>query len=62
MRDDTNVYVNFALHAIYGKRGVADMIMRFAGDAVRRGADEIATECPIDPDLICRGMLLEWAW
>jgi hypothetical protein len=59
MRNDINLYINFALHAIYGKLGEADTIMRFAGDAVRRVADEIAAECPIDPLPIHRGMLLD---
>lgn len=59
MRDDINLYVNFALHAVFGKLGAADMIMRFAGDAIRRVADEIAAECPIDPAPIHRGMLLD---
>lgn len=59
MRDDINLYVNFALNAIYGKLGEADTIMRFAGNAVRRVADEIAVACPIDPLPIHRGMLLD---
>lgn len=59
MRDDINLYVNFALHAVFGKLGAADAIMRFAGDAVRRVADEIAAECPINPAPIYRGMLLD---
>lgn len=59
MRDDINLYVNFALHAVYGKLGAADMIMRFAGDAVRRVADEIAAECSIDPAPIYRGILID---
>ena len=59
MRDDINLYVNFALHAVFGKLGAADTIMRFAGDAVRRVADEIAAECPIDPTPLHRGMLLD---
>jgi hypothetical protein len=59
MRDDIKLYVNFALHAVFGKLAAADMIMRFAGDAIRRVADEIAAECPIDPVPIHRGMLLD---
>lgn len=59
IRADINLYVNFALHAIFGKLGEADTIMRFAGDAVRRVADEIAAENPIDPAPIYRGMLLD---
>lgn len=59
MRDDINFYVNFALHAVYGKLGAADTIMRFAGDAIRRVADEIAKACPTDPAPIYRGMLLD---
>lgn len=56
---DVNLYINFALHAIYGKLGEADTIMRFAGDSVRRIADEIAAENPIEPLPIYRGLLLD---
>jgi hypothetical protein len=56
---DVNLYINFVLHAIYGKLGEADTIMRFAGDSIRRIADEIAAECPIKPLPLYRGMLLE---
>lgn len=59
MRDDINLYVNFALHAVLGKLAEADAIMWFAGDAVRGIADELAAECPIDPAPIYRGMLLD---
>lgn len=59
MRADINFYVNFALHAVLGKLGEADTIMRFAGDAVRQVADEIAAENPIEPAPIYRGLLLD---
>jgi hypothetical protein len=59
MRADINLYINFALHAVLGKLGEADTIMRFKGDAVRRVADEIAAKCPIEPAPIYRGMLLD---
>lgn len=58
-RRDVDLYVNFALHAIYGKLGAADTIMHVAGDAIRRVADEIAAENPIDPTPIYRGVLLD---
>lgn len=58
-RDDLNFYVNFALHAVYGKLGEADTIMRFAGDAVRRVADDLVATFPIDPAPLYRGMLLD---
>lgn len=56
---DINLYINFALHAVLGKLGEADTIMRLAGDAVRRVADEIAAECPVEAAPIYRGMLLD---
>lgn len=59
MIDDVSLYVNFALHAIYGKLAEADQIMRLRGAAVRRIADEIAAEKPIEPAPIYRGMLLD---
>jgi hypothetical protein len=56
---DLSLYVNFVLHAIYGKLGEADTIMRHAGDAVRRVADEIAANNLTDPASIYRGVMLD---
>ena len=56
---DVNLYINFALHAVYGRLGEADTIMRFAGDAVRRIADDLAAEFPITPASIYRGIMLD---
>jgi hypothetical protein len=56
---DVDLYINFALHAIYGKLGEADTIMGFAGDAVRRVADQITVKHPITPVPLFRGMLLD---
>lgn len=59
MRADITLYINFALHAVLGKLGEADTILRFAGEAIRRVADEIAAECPIELAPIYRGILLD---
>jgi hypothetical protein len=56
---DLNVYIDFALHAILGRLGEADAIMRFAGDSVRRVADDIAAQNHVDSAVLHRGMLLD---
>jgi hypothetical protein len=56
---DVNFYINFVLHAVYGKLGEADVIMRLAGDSVRRVADDIAAQNPVDLAPLHRGMLLD---
>lgn len=56
---DVNVYIGFALHAILGRLGEADAIMRLAGDSVRRVADDIGAQHPADPVPIHRGMMLD---
>jgi hypothetical protein len=56
---DVNLYVNFALYAIYGKLGEADAIMRLAGDSVRRVADDIGARNSAGLAPIHRGMLLD---
>jgi len=60
---DINLYINFALHAVLGKLGEADTIMRFAGKAIRRVADDLGAECnrqlPTKPAPLFRGMLLD---
>lgn len=56
---DLDLYINFAIHAILGRLGEADQIMRIGGDAVRRVADAIAAECPVDPLPLYRGLLLD---
>jgi hypothetical protein len=56
---DVDLYINFALHAIYGMLGEADTIMRRAGDSVRRVADRLAEKIPVMPAPIHRGLLLD---
>lgn len=56
---DLDLYVNFALHAILGKLGEADQIMRVGGDHVRRVAAQLAKRLPITPAALHRGMLLD---
>lgn len=56
---DADFYVNFAIHAILGKLGEADAIMRLAGNAVRRVANDLARECPIATTPLYRGLLLD---
>lgn len=57
--EDVVLYINFALHAVYGRLGEADTIMHFAGDTVRRVADQIAAEIPVEPTVLYRGLLLD---
>jgi hypothetical protein len=56
---DVDLYVNFALHAIYGKLGEADTLMRLAADPIRRIADRLAEKIPVTPAPIHRGLLLD---
>lgn len=56
---DLDLYINFAIHAIFGKLGEADTIMRLGGDAVRKIAAELAAELPVATVPIYRGMLLD---
>jgi len=56
---DIDLYINFAIHAILGKLGEADTIMRLGGDAVRKIAAELAAELPVAVVPIYRGMLLD---
>lgn len=56
---DINLYINFALNAIYGKLGEADQIIRFRGASIRRVADDIAMQIPIASAPIYRGLLLD---
>ena len=56
---DLDLYINFALHAIYGRLAEADQIMRLGGDQVRRIAAQLAERLPILPTPLHRGMLLD---
>ena len=56
---DVDLYLNFAMHAILGKLGEADQIMRFGGGGIRRIADQLAKLLPIDAVALYRGMLLD---
>jgi hypothetical protein len=56
---DVDLYVNFTLHAIYGKLGEADQIMHIAADPIRRIADRLAEKIPVTPAPIHRGLLLD---
>lgn len=56
---DLELYINFAIHAILGRLGEADTIMRVGGDAVRRIADQIADQCPVKAAPLYRGLLLD---
>ena len=54
-----DLYLNFALHAILGRLGEADTLMRMAGDSIRSVADYLATQYPIAKTPLYRGMLLD---
>ena len=56
---DVDLYLNFALHAILGRLGEADVLMSIAGDAIRAVADRLATHHPIASKPLYRGMLLD---
>lgn len=54
-----DLYVNFALHAIYGKLGEADTIMRGAAGPIRCVADHLAEKITVAPAPLYRGLLLD---
>lgn len=57
---DGNYWINFVLHAVYGKLAEADHIMRVGGMHVRSFADKLASIMPInDRKAIYRGVLLD---
>lgn len=56
---DLDLYINFAIHAIFGKLREADAIMRLGGEAVRQVAADLAAELPVAPVPIYRGVLLD---
>lgn len=56
---DLQLYVNFAAHAILGKLGEADQIMRAYGDSVRRVADALEREYPAPWAPLYRGLMLD---
>jgi hypothetical protein len=56
---DLDLYVNFAIHAILGRLGEADQIMRVGGDPIRRIAARLSDRLPIAQVPLYRGMLLD---
>jgi hypothetical protein len=56
---DLDLYVNFAMHAILGRLGEADQIMRFGEDSIRRVAAHLGNQLPIAQTPLHRGMLLD---
>lgn len=56
---DVDLYLNFALHAILGRLGEADTIMRLADARIRSVADRLAATRQVDPKPLYRGMLLD---
>lgn len=58
-RDDLNLWINFALRAIYGQMREADALMRTFGVAVRRAADEMCRRYPVRSVPLYRGILLD---
>jgi len=57
--NDVNLYINWVLHAVYGRLGEADMIMRHAADGIRKVAAVLHKKHPIKPATLYRGMLLD---
>ena len=57
--NDIDLYVNFAAHAILGRLGEADQIMRTFGESVRRVADDLERECPVPWRPLYRGLMLD---
>jgi hypothetical protein len=56
---DLDLYLNFVIHAVLGKLSAADALMSMVGDQIRSAAEKIATQHPIPPAPLYRGMLLE---
>jgi hypothetical protein len=56
---DVDFYVNFVMHAILGRLGEADQLMRVCGDPIRRVAGRLAEKCPIPTTPLHRGLLLD---
>lgn len=56
---EVDLYINFVLHAIYGRLGEADQLMRVAGTNIQRVAGVLRQKHPIEPKPIYRGMLLD---
>lgn len=57
--DPVSLYINWVLHAVYGKMAEADQLYRIAGDAIASVADELELRFPIAPGRIYRGVLIE---
>jgi hypothetical protein len=57
--NDINLYINFVLHAVYGRLAEADIIMRTARQSIRHVADFLSAKHPIAPKPLYRGMLLD---
>jgi hypothetical protein len=56
---DVNLYINWALHAVYGRLGEADTILRHARSGIRQVAAFLHKRHPIKPATLYRGMLLD---
>ena len=56
---EADLYVNFLLHAIFGKLSEADAIVRFGGDQIRAVADQLTSKLPFEPKPLHRGLLLD---
>lgn len=54
-----DLYINFVLHAVYGRLAEADCLMRLHGAAIRDVADALRERHPIDERPLYRGMLLD---
>jgi len=57
--NSVDLYLNFVLHAILGRLGEADALMRFGLDEIRSVADHLAARQPIIPKPLYRGLLLD---
>jgi len=54
-----DLYINFVLHAVYGKLGEADSLMRVARQSIQFVADQLHDKYPIESKPLHRGMLLD---
>lgn len=59
MTTPIDYYANFVLHAVYGRLGEADYLMRLAGDQIREVADQLEANHPITKRPLYRGVLLD---
>lgn len=56
---EANTYLNWILYAIVGRMAEADALMRQRGRDVRRVADELMAQHPVEPAMLYRGVLLD---